>query len=116
MKKILYILVAVSLLSVGCTKEVLVSRDHDINAEVVEMQTKLEMKTLYCNLNESNVVDLQKLSEYLTANDADVAMFVAKRLSTLESVVSTATHFVLRRYKDRNILFVQEEKDEREAL
>ncbi len=46
----------------------------------------------------------------------DVAMFVAKRLSTLESVVATATHFVLRRYKDRNILFVQEEKDEREAL
>lgn len=46
----------------------------------------------------------------------DVAMFVAKRLSTLESVVSTATHFVLRRYKDRNILFVKEEKDEREAL
>lgn len=46
----------------------------------------------------------------------DVAMFVAKRLSTLESVVSTATHFVLRRYKDRNILFVQAEKDEREAL
>ena len=77
MKKILYILVAVSLLSVGCTKEVLVSRDHDINAEVIEMQTKMEMKTLYCNLNESNVVDLQKLSEYLTVNDADVAMFVA---------------------------------------
>ncbi len=46
----------------------------------------------------------------------DVAMFVAKRLSTLESVVSTATHFVLRRYKDRNILFVKEKKDEREAL
>lgn len=46
----------------------------------------------------------------------DVAMFVAKRLSTLESVVSTATHFVLRRYKDRNILFIKEEKDEREAL
>ncbi len=46
----------------------------------------------------------------------DVAMFVAKRLSTLESVVATATHFVLRRYKDRNILFVKEEKDEREAL
>lgn len=46
----------------------------------------------------------------------DVAMFVAKRLSTMESVVATATHFVLRRYKDRNILFVKEEKDEREAL
>ena len=34
----------------------------------------------------------------------DVAMFVAKRLSTLDSVVSTATHFVLRRYKDRGVL------------
>ena len=30
----------------------------------------------------------------------DVAMFVAKRLSPLDSVVSTATHFVLRRYKE----------------
>lgn len=46
----------------------------------------------------------------------DVAMFVAKRLSTLDSVVSTATHFVLRRYKDRNVLLLDEEKDERSAL
>ncbi len=43
----------------------------------------------------------------------DVAMFVAKRLSTLESVLSTATHFVLRRYKDDGVLFLGEEKDER---
>lgn len=46
----------------------------------------------------------------------DVAMFVAKRLSSLDSVVSTATHFVLRRYKDRDVLFLGEEKDERSAL
>ena len=43
----------------------------------------------------------------------DVAMFVAKRLSTLDSVVSTATHFVLRRYKDDGLLFLGEEQDER---
>lgn len=43
----------------------------------------------------------------------DVAMFVAKRLSTLDSVLSTATHFVLRRYKDDGVLFLGEEKDER---
>lgn len=30
----------------------------------------------------------------------DIAMFVAKRLSTLDSVISTATHFVLTRYKE----------------
>lgn len=46
----------------------------------------------------------------------DVAMFVAKRLSSLDSVVSTATHFVLRRYKEKNVLFLSEEKDERSAL
>ncbi len=46
----------------------------------------------------------------------DVAMFVAKRLSPLESVVSTATHFVLRRYKDNNVIFLDDEKDERSVL
>ncbi len=46
----------------------------------------------------------------------EVAMFVAKRLSTLDSVISTATHFVLRRYKENNVLFLGEEKDERGAV
>lgn len=43
----------------------------------------------------------------------DVAMFVAKRLAPLDSVISTATHFVLRRYKEKGVLFLGEEKDER---
>lgn len=34
----------------------------------------------------------------------DVAMFVAKRLSTLESVLSTSTHFVLSKYKEDGVL------------
>jgi len=46
----------------------------------------------------------------------EVAMFVANRLSTLDSVVSTATHFVLRRYKDKNIRFFGEDADEREEI
>ena len=46
----------------------------------------------------------------------DVAMFVAKRLSPLDSVVSTATHFVLRRYKENNVIFLDEKKDERGAF
>lgn len=33
----------------------------------------------------------------------DIAMFVAKKLSTMDSVVSTSTHFILRRYKDRGM-------------
>lgn len=33
----------------------------------------------------------------------EIAMFVAKKLSTMDSVVSTSTHFILRRYKDRGM-------------
>jgi DNA-binding Lrp family transcriptional regulator len=46
---------------------------------------------------------------------SDVAMFVAKRLSTISGVVSTATHFVLTRYKDGGVVFSEdyEEIDER---
>lgn len=43
----------------------------------------------------------------------EVAMFVARRLSTLEGVVSTSTSFVLRRYKERNVIFLGEKQDER---
>ncbi len=43
----------------------------------------------------------------------DIAAFVAKRLSTLDSVISTSTHFVLRRYKDNNVMFLGENQDER---
>lgn len=46
----------------------------------------------------------------------DIAMFVAHRLSPLDSVLSTATHFVLRRYKERGVIICSEEdNDEREV-
>ncbi len=43
----------------------------------------------------------------------EIAAFVAKRLAPLESVQSTATHFVLRRYKESQVPFLGESKDER---
>ncbi len=42
-----------------------------------------------------------------------VAMFVAKELSTIDSVVSTATHFVLRRYKELDVELVGDNGDDR---
>lgn len=42
----------------------------------------------------------------------DVAMFVAKRLSTLDSVLATSTHFVLTKYKQDGIVLRDEEADE----
>ena len=45
----------------------------------------------------------------------EVAMFVAKELATMDCVTSTATHFVLRRYKELDVELVNTEKDERGA-
>lgn len=46
----------------------------------------------------------------------DVATFVSHRLAPLDSVQSTATHFVLRKYKERGILTVGNSGDEREDV
>ena len=44
----------------------------------------------------------------------DVAQFVSEKLSTLDSVLSTATHFVLKKYKDNGtILTKKTNSDER---
>lgn len=44
----------------------------------------------------------------------EIALFVAKRLSPLDDVISTATSFVLRAYKRGGRLYQAEETDERE--
>ncbi len=46
----------------------------------------------------------------------EVAMFVAKRLSPLEDVVSTTTHFILKRYKEQGVLFMPAQKDDRGTI
>lgn len=46
----------------------------------------------------------------------EIAAFVARRLAPLDSVQSTATHFVLRRYKESHVAFLGETKDERGML
>lgn len=43
----------------------------------------------------------------------DIALFVSQRLALLDSVVSTATHFVLTHYKEKGIIMGAEECDER---
>lgn len=46
----------------------------------------------------------------------DVASFVTNKLSALESVLSTATHFVLKKYKDHGTVLEEESVDERELF
>ena len=43
----------------------------------------------------------------------EVALFVAEKLAPMENVVSTKTHFVLRKYKEDGVIFEAERIDER---
>lgn len=46
----------------------------------------------------------------------EVALFVAEKLAPIPDVNSTATHFVLRKYKDKGIVFGFEPEDDREQV
>lgn len=46
-------------------------------------------------------------------NMKQLALFVAEKLSTLEHVLSTATHFVLKKYKLEGVIFEDKHRDER---
>ena len=43
----------------------------------------------------------------------EIAYFVAQKLAPIDEVISTATHFVMRKYKDKGVVFGSEEVDER---
>ena len=43
----------------------------------------------------------------------EVSNFVFNRLATMDGVVSTATHFMLRKYKDKGVIYNSDEEDKR---
>ena len=43
----------------------------------------------------------------------EVALFVSQKLATIEFVTSTSTHFVLKKYKDKGVIYKSPEIDER---
>ncbi len=59
----------------------------------------------------SGSYDLSVMIEGKTMKE--VASFVSQKLSTIDSVISTATHFVLHKYKDKGIVYDLPEVDER---
>lgn len=59
----------------------------------------------------SGVYDLNVVVKGKTFQE--VAMFVAKELSTIKNVTSTATHFVLRRYKESDVKLMDKKADDR---
>lgn len=67
----------------------------DVAAKVMKYP---EVESVYLM---SGVYDLNVVVKGKTFHE--VAKFIAKELSTIESVTSTATHFVLRRYKEMDV-------------
>ncbi|MBQ7645819.1 MAG: Lrp/AsnC family transcriptional regulator [Clostridia bacterium] len=76
---------------------------------------------LLCNFEEvksvflmSGVYDLALMIEGRTMRD--IAFFVAEKLATLEYVTSTATHFVLRKYKEDGIVYGDAVNDDKRGM
>lgn len=81
-------------------------RGFDELAQIISDMEEVEAVTLI-----SGGYDL--LVEIRAKSFQEIAMLVAKRLSPLDDVNGTATHFVLRPYKTAGVVFNQEGKDER---
>ena len=65
-----------------------------------------EVQSLYLM---SGAYDLAVFIEGRTMRE--VAYFVAQKLAPIDSVMSTATHFVLRKYKDKGVIYGAIEED-----
>ena len=86
-------------------------RDQGFDAIARRIYRFDEVKTVYLM---SGAYDLLLLVEAHTLKE--LAFFVATKLSTLETVTGTATHFVLKRYKSDGVIFDEKEDDRRLAV
>lgn len=59
----------------------------------------------------SGTYDLAITLECKTAKD--VALFVSERLSAIDGVVGTSTHFIMKKYKDGGVIFEDDESSKR---
>lgn len=67
-----------------------------------------------CYLMSSGGFDLTVIVEGKTMKE--VASFVSEKLAVQQYVVSTATHFVLKKYKNNGTIFGEKAKDDREDI
>lgn len=93
--------------------EVKVMPQHDGGFDKIADKIKHlpEIKGLYLM---SGGFDFTVLLEGKTMKE--VAFFVARKLAPLENVTATATHFVLKTYKDKGTVYDMPEKDPRDKL
>ncbi len=92
--------------------EVKVSPKRDLGFEDIarRIMSYSEVDTVYLM---SGGYDLLVILECKTFKD--IALFVQQRLAALDSVLSTATHFVLVRYKEKGVVLCGEDADDRRS-
>lgn len=83
-------------------------RDQGFDAIAERIYRFDEVKSVYLM---SGAYDLLLLVEAPTLKE--LAFFVSTKLSTLETVTGTATHFVLKRYKSDGVVFEDGKEDRR---
>ncbi len=75
-------------------------------AEKISAYSEVESVYLMSGVYDLNVVVKGKTLQ-------DIARFVARELATIDSVTSTTTHFVMRRYKEMDVTLYNKDKDGR---
>lgn len=83
-------------------------RDRGFDRVAEKIYNYPEVKSLYLM---SGGYDLCVIIEGKTMKE--VAYFVAQKLAPIEFVISTSTHFVLRKYKDKGVIYSAQTPDER---
>ncbi len=83
-------------------------RDRGFDRVAEKIYNYPEVKAVYLM---SGGYDLSVLIEGRTMKE--VAFFVSQKLAPIEAVMSTATHFVLHKYKDTGVVYDAPEIDER---
>ncbi len=86
-------------------------REHGFDALAERIYRFPQVKSLYLM---SGGYDLKVVIEGDTL--LEVAAFVSRKLSTLSGVRSTKTHFLLKTYKENDVLYVEDELDRREGV
>ncbi|WP_141402222.1 Lrp/AsnC family transcriptional regulator [Bacillus cereus] len=90
--------------------DVKVTPKHGVGFDAVAEQIYRysEVKSVYLM---SGTYDLSITLEGKTMGE--VAMFVSEKLATIESVVSTTTHFILKKYKHEGVIYEKDDDDKR---
>ncbi len=85
-------------------------REHGFDGIADRIYRFPQVKSLY--LMSADGYDLKVILEGKSLQE--VANFVARKLSTLDGVHGTRTHFILKTYKENDIVYVEDDRDNRE--